>query len=1044
MPRRLPPHVHWDPNDTRDELLAGAAGVTLDVGDVQMRATPVPLLRQAASGGLEQAVRLRLRSPRPRPGVAVAIHAGERVLDRTTVDVPAGAVTDHLFVPEVDRQALFRLSVEIAGEASGEAEIAVTPQRQWSIFLVHHSHFDYGYTDPQAVVMEHQLRYLDAVLDLVAGTDGWPDDAAFRWNVEVTYPLQRWLAQRPRADRDEFVARAKQGRIEVNALPFSMHTEAYSIDELAWGFRFADELRERHGLDIVSAIQSDVPGATIGLLNLLLAADIRYLSVAHNYAGRSVPFQTGGQDLTRPFYWRAANGERLLVWQTDTPHGVAYMDGNLVGLAEGESVARGLLPDYLLALTERPYPYGKHAFGWHDLPPGLPVTKRPYPYDVLHLRVQNTIADNAPPSLRVAETVRDWNARWAYPRLRLSTNREFFEEAETRYGDRLDTFAGDWTDWWMDGIGAGALPLGRNRRAQGLVRTGQTLHALSDSLGGERADEVTGAIGRTYEALALFDEHTWGAANPWQDGLDQMASGALQWSRKASFAYDAFERASALVDSGLHRFATAFQVAADALGTIVVFNPSGWSRTDVVRVFLPAERAALGQSLAVIDVASERVVPHALEPQAHPDFRAAGQWLLFRAGDVPPVGFARFVVVAGEERGDAAIAPEPAGDPWALETDQYRLVCDGRDGFIASIVDRETGRELVDGEAPFGFNEYIYDRYTSAPDFNHLSGRVQALDQSLFGSRATAGQAAIVGRSSDAVRERLTFRSVAEGAAWLETTLTLAHGVKRIDVANRVQKIATRAKESVYFAFPFAVNDADPEYDVTGGVTSQAAPHVPGSVRHVFAVRNWIAMRDDRGAVAWATLEAPLAELATIALPYAPFPTTIPEERTRSSTIYSWAMNNIWDTNFPPSQGGETTFHYAVASDVSTPSRELGLRTAAAISAPLVGLCLPVRPGGGRGKDLPARGSFCSISDPLVEVVSLAPSRRDHDLVAFLHSLAPEPVEARVSFPLLPVRRMSIGTFQERDYQAVASPGGEGTVRLDPGAYVALALDLER
>ena len=81
-------------------------------------------------------------------------------------------------------------------------------------------------------------------------------------------------------------------------------------------------------------MQTDVPGATIGLLTSLVDADIRYLSVAHNYAGRSAPHLVGGQDLTRPFYWRAPNGKRLLVWYTDSPHGSAYMEGNLVGLAE--------------------------------------------------------------------------------------------------------------------------------------------------------------------------------------------------------------------------------------------------------------------------------------------------------------------------------------------------------------------------------------------------------------------------------------------------------------------------------------------------------------------------------------------------------------------------------------------------------------------------------------------------------------------------------------------------------------------------------------
>ncbi|MBA2518619.1 MAG: hypothetical protein H0V24_03050, partial [Chloroflexia bacterium] len=912
---------------------------------------------------MEQAIRLLASAEPAAQPLVVAVWAGNVVIDQVTLD-PAAASIAHLFVPEVEDATTHQLIATDASGATSTATIEVRPQRKWSVYLIHHSHFDYGYTDPQAIVMEHQLQYLDAAIDLVAATDDWPDDAKFRWNVEVTYPLQQWLAARPPVMRDEFFAQVKAGRIEINALPFSMHSEVYSIDELAWGLRFADELRQRHDMEIVSAIQSDVPGHTIGLLNLLIDAGIRYFSVAHNYAGRSVPFLTGGQELTRPFYWRAADGKRLLVWFTDTPHGVSYMDGNMAGLAEGEAIARDLLPDYLLALAERPYPYGRHAFGWHDLPGGIPVTKRPYAGDILHFRVQDTIADNAPPSLTIAETVRDWNERWAFPRLRLATNREFFEAAERGGGDQFATFEGDWTDWWVDGVAADALPLGVNRRAQGTLRTAQTLHALADALGQPKAATVAPAVDQAYEALALFDEHTWGSSDPWKDGLERGASGALQRTRKAAFAHTASERTGMLLDFGCRRLAETFHTAPGALSSVIVVNPSSWPRTDLVRLLVPAARVLLGEPVIVVDATTGEAVPATWEPQPNPSFRAKGQWLTFRADAVPPVGYARYDIVAGAGQD---MGSRPAPDPFTLETDLYRVEIDPKDGFIASILDRESGRELVNSDAPFGFNEYIYDTYTSGAEFNHLSGRIQALDLSLFGDRVTGGNASVVNRRSTATGERVTLRLVAEGSRWLETTISLPHGVKRIDIANRIQKIATRKKESVYVSFPFAVNDPDPEYEITGGVTSRGAPHIPGSAQHMLAVRHWVALRDERGAAAWATLEAPLVQFGNIVVPYAPFPTTIPEDRANPATIYSWPLNNIWDTNFPVEQGGEMIFHYAVASDPALGSRELGSQTAAALTAPLVGIVAPDRrPAPSRA--LPARGSFCTVSDPLVQV----------------------------------------------------------------------------
>jgi hypothetical protein len=145
--------------------------------------------------------------------------------------------------------------------------VEIRPQRKWSVFLVHHSHLDIGYTDTQGSVLQHHLQYLDSVLDLVSATDDWPENAKFRWNVEATWPLLHWIKNRPERDRSRFFDSVREGRIEICALPFSMHTEAYSIDELARQIRFADELRERYNVLIQTAMQTDVPGATVGLLS---------------------------------------------------------------------------------------------------------------------------------------------------------------------------------------------------------------------------------------------------------------------------------------------------------------------------------------------------------------------------------------------------------------------------------------------------------------------------------------------------------------------------------------------------------------------------------------------------------------------------------------------------------------------------------------------------------------------------------------------------------------------------------------------------------
>ena len=296
MPRKRPSVDDTRTQKAREEIILGPSAVDLDVHDFTVRVAGLPLFRRTEDGDLSQALRLVVLADSAVGDVTFTVSDGDTTLDTARVRIDRGSTLVHLFVPEVYEPHTFSLRVEAGGREPFEAGVEILPQRKWSVFLVHHSHLDIGYTDTQSSVLQHHLQYLDSVLDLASATDDWPEDAKFRWNVEANWPLLHWIKSRPESDRTRFFDRVREGRIEVCALPFSMHTEAYSIDELARQLRFADELRDHYDVPIQTAMQTDVPGATIGLLTSLVDADIRYLSVAHNYAGRSAPHLVGGQE----------------------------------------------------------------------------------------------------------------------------------------------------------------------------------------------------------------------------------------------------------------------------------------------------------------------------------------------------------------------------------------------------------------------------------------------------------------------------------------------------------------------------------------------------------------------------------------------------------------------------------------------------------------------------------------------------------------------------------------------------------------------------
>jgi hypothetical protein len=179
MPRKRPAE---DPRtqNAREEMIQGPSGVDLDVHDFSLRAMDLPLFRRTEDGNLAQALRLVVLAESGVGDVTFTVSDGDATLDTARARIDEGRTILDLFVPEVYEPRTFGFRVEVGSREPFEAGVEILPQRKWSVFLVHHSHLDIGYTDTQGSVLQHHLRYLDSVLDLVSATDDWPEDAKFR------------------------------------------------------------------------------------------------------------------------------------------------------------------------------------------------------------------------------------------------------------------------------------------------------------------------------------------------------------------------------------------------------------------------------------------------------------------------------------------------------------------------------------------------------------------------------------------------------------------------------------------------------------------------------------------------------------------------------------------------------------------------------------------------------------------------------------------------------------------------------------------------
>ena len=918
------PEGHRDWNVTRESLRIRAIQKEFTVKGEVFYLVVEPLIKKGADGKLLQTIRVRSAASKDVVsllGKPVISSQSGGALTQGGEAAPRGSY--RVFIPEVTAEQQVVVSFEKSSDI--KLDLSVKPQRHWTIHLVHHTHLDIGYTDPQGRVLAEHLAFLDSCLDLINRTDSWPDDAKFRWSVEALWSFDEWTKVRSKEKIDEFIRRVKEGRIELTAMPYNLHSETCSTDELHELLRLARDVSKQYGIEIPAAMQTDVPGAVVGLTDVLAANKVKYLSVAHNWAGRSVPHLVGGQDQPRLFRWVGPSGKGVLVWVTDTPHGLAYMEGPMIGFNDGYEWVDDLLPAYLQSHAEHPYPYPGGVFGWAV--DNAEIHRKPYPWDILHLRIQGQFADNAPPRYIMAETVKRWNESWAYPKLRLSTNKDFFEEAEQRLGNQIQTIEGDWTDWWVEGVGSGARPNAMVRNAQINAADAQTVGALASFYGSVEGPEITKGSEIVYGNASLFDEHTWGAANPWTIGDEGMDSGDQQWHWKYAKALAADDEGEVLLDRACSHLGDVLSTAPGALASFYISNTAIWNRSDEVMVFLPESRVPLETVIKVIDSRNKKELSFYESGQINPKHRNAGRFIHIAINEVPAIGVVRVDILEGSKNKESK---GELKNELVLENEFLKVTLDPKTSSVSSIYSKSLKKEIVRQDSVVGFNGYIYDEYASAGGFNHQSGRMEGnIGLDLLATRSLTRPGVVIDSGTNDVKEWVTIESKAPGSSWIRATYSLNKNADRLDINNRIYKEATMTKESGYFAFPFALENPITRVELSGGMSGSDLPLVPGSALHMRAARRWVSFEDKEMSVALAIQDAPLIQLGGVALPYAPFPPTMGDPE--PATVYSWAYNNIWDTNFPGQQGFEMNFRYSVGASKTTGSGSgpaLGARVA--------------------------------------------------------------------------------------------------------------------
>jgi alpha-mannosidase len=100
--------------------------------------------------------------------------------------------------------------------------------------------------------------------------------------------------------------------------------------------------------------------------------------------------------------------------------------------------------------------------------------------------------------------------------------------------------------------------------------------------------------------------------------------------------------------------------------------------------------------------------------------------------------------------------------------------------------------------------------------------------------------------------------------------------------------------------------------DIPWGVMTPVTEQIPGANKNWLAFQRWIDVSNDKTGVTWTGIEAPLVEVGEISANIMGIGGAWRQRIEPTQTLYSWALNNHWFTNFPLEQSGVIPFHYAL------------------------------------------------------------------------------------------------------------------------------------
>lgn len=463
-----------------------------------------------------------------------------------------------------------------------------------------------------------------------------------------------------------------------------------------------------------------------------------------------------------------------------------------------------------------------------------------------------------------------------------------FSDALLKRRPELPVVRGDMPDTWIHGIESMPAETALARQTRSRITAVQALHGLLETWAPGSAPAADIAAAR--EQTLLYGEHTWGMdakkfprlyGDAWRK---EYAAGGYRKAEESYAEHGSYARkASATASPALFRHVEVLARSVKIEGErIAVFNPLAWTRDGIVEL----------------------------------------ENTRFLARDVPPLGYRTFT-------------PAQRTVATSLENEHLRITPTRNRGGIGSMVDKQTGRELVDPTAEFAFGQYLYERFSNVEVKRFFDAYVKSRADWAFGDFGKPGL-------PDAPYQRTLGKEV--------PTISLYPGCRYVDITWTISgKQPDPWPEAGWLCFP--LNIANPSFRLArlGGIVDPAKDTVRGSNHEVFCLNSGVAILDEKGAgVGLCPIDSPLVSIGRPGLwRYSK------EFGTRQAVIFVNLFNNQWSTNFAQWVGGSwksrvriwLITNFEPARDLIVPSLEARTPLVASSYAGAAGTLAPAQAG---------------------------------------------------------------------------------------------------